>query len=114
MLSLTTTFRPEAQVAAREVTGHFVPAGALGLADPVRRHEAALTVSGAGAKELQMLLVEASAQRAGVRVEEVEAPSGYSSDLLLSEDQESLRRCKRAPIRQGVDRVHRHPFPARR
>ncbi len=78
--------------AAREVAGHFVPAGALGLADPVRRHEAALAVVSTGPEEFEVLLVEASAERACIWVEEIEAPSGYSSDLLLSEDQESLLR----------------------
>ncbi len=60
---------------AREVAGHLVPAGALGLADPVRRHEAALAVGPAGAEEFEVLLVEASAERACIWVEEIEAPS---------------------------------------
>ncbi len=63
MLSLTTTFRPEAQVAAREVTGHFVPAGALRLADTVRRHEAALAVVSTGPEEFKPTLQSETRRR---------------------------------------------------
>ena len=91
---------PPLRVDPRQVARHLVAAAALGLADPVGRHEAAGRVGAAQPEKLKMLGVELAPQRAGVRKVGPELPPRLAP-FNLSQDRRQFDTLSRRQRQSG-------------